>query len=736
MSTPHVSRLPVTSSPVERAPKGDRSRRRPDAVIHSAILIPLTLLAAWTIAAGVPARAQTPTFRRGANYVRVDVYPTDRNGIVADLRQDEVELLEDGVPQKIEQFELVRIPPGGPEAARVEPNSIRASRQAAADPRARVFVIFFDTLNVDDQTPDRVRTPLREFLDEALGPDDLVAVMAPGMSASNLAFTRRTTILDALLNETGFASWKVQSWNNLDPTEEHYQKCYPTGQTALEMMVRRREQLTFAALEDLVTGLGELREERKTVMVITSGWLLFNQNQTLVERHPPLPPNIGDRLRGGRGSTGTDLVTSIEQDDCARDLMALSAVDNSNRIRRLAEMANRQNVSFYPIDPIVSTSPCLQGSSVLHGLPLQEQLRAAYGSMTGCNGSTATLPRTTTFQNVTHLQQESSLRALAEDTDGVAIVNTANVAAPMRRIIADTSAYYLLGYQSTNGALDGRYRKISVRVKRPGIDVRARRGYQALSAAEMRTAARPAPAPARAPDAVARALTRLNSMSARAPVMLRTAVWTREGSGIDPGGIWIVGELGSELRAAAAWRTGARARVLLTMDSGAAIGPLTGELSGTPPVFMIRVPETTPLTPGAYSVRVTLSNSATGDTVSDSAPLAVAMTPAALGEPLVFRRGVAASAQPSPTADAQFRRSERLHVELPTSSSEDVAGRLLDSLGKPLAIPVTTSRRRDGKGAFDWVLSDVALSPFAPGDYVLELTQGGTSQVLAFKVIN
>jgi hypothetical protein len=228
----------------------------------------------------------------------------------------------------------------------------------------------------------------------------------------------------------------------------------------------------------------------------------------------------------------------------------------------------------------------------------------------------------------------------------------------------------------------------------------------------------------------------LNSMSARAPVMLRTAVWTREASGVDSGGAWIVGELGSELRAAAAWRTGARARVLLTTDSGAAIGPLTGELSGTPPIFVIRVPEGTSLKPGAYSVRVTLSNTATGDTVSDSTPLAVAMTSTALGEPLVFRRGVAANAQPAPTADAQFRRSERLHIELPTSSSEDVTGRLLDSLGKPLAIPVTMSRRRDEKGRFDWAVTDVALSPFAPGDYVLEVTQGGTSQVLAFKVIN
>jgi VWFA-related protein len=715
-------------------------RSGPPVSARVATVVLCALLALLAIEHWRPASAQTPTFRGGTSYIRVDLYPSDKNGIVGDLRQEEVELLEDGVPQKIEQFELVKIPPGGPEAARIEPNSIRASRQAAADPRARVFVIFLDTLHVAVQTPDRVRVPLRRFLDEALGPDDLVAVMAPGMSASEIAFTRRTTILDALLNETGFASWKVQPWNSLDPTEEHYQQCYPSPSdpTAPEMILRRREQLTFGALEDLVTGLGALREERKTVLVITSGWYSFNQNRSLAERHPMSPPDIGDRLRGGRGSSGTDRVTSSERDDCARDLTALSGVDNSDRVRRLAEMANRHNVSFYPISPEVSTYDCdVQGTNANDPQNLDARLRAAYG-LPGCKPSIANLPRITAFENVSDLQRQSALRSLAEDTDGTAIVNTAIVDAPMRRVIADTSTYYLLGYQSTNSALDGKYRRITVRVKRPGIEVRARRGYRALSAAEMRTAVTTAnaPAPARAPDAVARALTRLNSLSARAPIMIRTMSWSDEAANGAARGVWIVGELGSEFRTAAAWRSGARARVLVTDTGGGAIGPLTGELSGTPPVFVIRVPQTTAIKPGTYSVRVSLSNGSTSETLTDSAPLTIATAAAHLGEPLVFRRGLAATAQPAPTADLQFRRSEQLHVELPTSSPTGVTGRVLDSLGKPLAVPVMVTRRRDEAGAFDWALSDIALSPFSPGDYVLEMTQGEAMQVVAFKVVN
>jgi VWFA-related protein len=689
---------------------------------------------------GRPAsQTQTPTFRGGASYIRVDIYPTTKAGIVTDLRQDEIELLEDGVPQKIEQFELVKIPPGGPEAARVEPNSISASRQAAADPRARVFVIFFDTLHVDVQTPDRVRVPLRRFLDEALGPDDLVAIMAPGMSVSNLAFTRRTTVLDGLLSETGFASWKVQPWNTLDPTEERYQECYPSldDPTAPEMALRRREQLTFAALEELVTGLGQLREERKTVMVITSGWFLFNRNQTLAERHPTSPPPVGDRLRGGRGSSGTDRITSTERDDCARDLDALISVDNSNRLRRLAEMANRRNVSFYPIAPVVSTYDCdLQGADPNDPQRLEARMRAAYG-LPGCKPSIANLPRITPFQNVNDLQRQTALRALADDTDGSAIVNTANVAEPMRRIIADTSSYYLLGYQSTNSALDGKYRKITVRVKRSGVDVRARHGYQAFSAAEMRAATAAAPAAAKAPDAVTRAISRLSSTSARASVLTRAAAWPGDASTARTStALWVTGEVGAELRSTPAWRTGVRARLTLLGANTVTTASATAELSGTPPSFSIRLPDSAQLSAGTYSLRVALSNSATGETLTDSVTITIPSTSSALGEPLLFRRGIAGTAQPIPTADSQFRRSERLHIELPTSLKTEASTRVLDALGKPINIPATVSTRADASGMFDWVVVELTLTPFAPADYALEVKQGEATQVVGFRVVN
>ena len=62
-----------------------------------------------------------------------------------------------------------------------------------------------------------------------------------------------------------------------------------------------------------------------------------------------------------------------------------------------------------------------------------------------------------------------TLRTLAENTDGLAIVNTNDLGKGMRRIVDDVSAYYLLGYYSTNTRNDGRYRSIDVKMKPPGL---------------------------------------------------------------------------------------------------------------------------------------------------------------------------------------------------------------------------------------------------------------------------
>src|SRR4051812_17287549 len=111
-------------------------------------------VASWTICGALllgaaigaaPQAAQDqdarPTFRTEANYIRVDAYPTRNGAPVTDLKAEDFEILEDKVPQKIDQFEHVVIRGGGPQDARREPNTVAESRAEAQNPRARVFVL-------------------------------------------------------------------------------------------------------------------------------------------------------------------------------------------------------------------------------------------------------------------------------------------------------------------------------------------------------------------------------------------------------------------------------------------------------------------------------------------------------------------------------------------------------------------------------------------------------------------
>src|SRR5690242_13456250 len=95
-----------------------------------------------------PAQSQRPTFRGGLNYVRLDVYPTQNGRPVDDLRQDEIELVEDGAPQQIKDFDHIVVRTPTAQEARVEPNTVAEAKEMAADARARVFVLFLDTYHI------------------------------------------------------------------------------------------------------------------------------------------------------------------------------------------------------------------------------------------------------------------------------------------------------------------------------------------------------------------------------------------------------------------------------------------------------------------------------------------------------------------------------------------------------------------------------------------------------------
>ena len=191
------------------------------------------------------------------------------------------------MPQTIRTFEQVTVRGPGPDAFRREPTSTRESREMAESGRARIIVIFLDTYFVDYAGSHRMQRTLVNLLNRVVGPDDLFAVMTPDMSAKDISFARRTETVEGYLSRYWFWGQRDKLFPD-DPIEQEYVMCYPdktvdgraSGRSrfsgvAEEMIARRREKQVLDALDDLSKYLRGLRDERKAVITITGGWVLF-----------------------------------------------------------------------------------------------------------------------------------------------------------------------------------------------------------------------------------------------------------------------------------------------------------------------------------------------------------------------------------------------------------------------------------------------------------------------------
>ena len=685
-------------------------------------------------------------FRSEANYVRVDVFPTANGQPVLDLRQDDFEILEDRVPQKVAQFEHIEIRGHVPQDQRREPNTMAASRAMLEESRARVFVVFLDINHVDVGGSHNIRKPLTAALERLIGPEDLFGVMTPEMSAAEVTFARRSTTLDGILARHW--DWGERSrLTTLDPVERSYEQCYPgfgpnescaddDRGLAREMIDRRREKVTLDALEDLARFLHGVREERKAVIAISDGWRLYRPNLNLARRvfcQVPGTPEVGVDPRTGKiAAVAKKHLYAASLYECDRDRLNLAQIDNEQLFRRILDEANRANTSFYPIDP--------------RGLPVFDTPIVPAGDPAG-----ALPPMVPLAVDAAQLRGRiESLRTLAENTDGIAIVDSNNIANGFKRIVDDLSSYYLLGYYST-GKLDGRFHSITVRVKRPGVQVRARRGYLAPSQAEL-AAASAAAASAAAGAAsggagesaalaeahtIAALVAPLNASARELPIRLHVVAGWTPGNGA---AVWAVGELpaGDE------WRGGGQADLTLLNAAGTTLASAHVQLDAGTRRFRTSLAASSPIAAGEYAVRVR----ARGDgpsaiPASETVRFALPAAPDAAGA-VLMRRGPATGKTEVATADPRFRRNEQIRVEVLAPATGPVSARLLDRMGKVLALPVAASVRDEGDGS-RWHTAQLALAPLAVGDYVIELAggtgeSGGSAQqqkrtLIAFRVI-
>jgi VWFA-related protein len=633
-----------------------------------------------------------PVFRSDAHFVTVDAYPLKDGKVVEGLTVADFSVEEDGQTQTIENFEFIEGTAGTTESARRDPNTVRESMLLAADARSRAFVVYLDVHHVSIEGAHATRAPLVTMLNSMVGENDLLAVTTPEQSPAALTFGRKLVSAEDAL--TRHWKWGTRGRAQRTALEQEFDQCFPADQAGREGWVRdggmmrpvadvladrAREEQTIQHLEGLVGQLGRMREGRTSVVLFTEGWRLFNDDGGLTgltgQRRPP---------------------------QCDQHLIRYANLNLQLRFRELLTVANRSNVTFYPVNP--------SGLSAFD-LPISARQLG-----TGRQGESPIV------QGMNNIRDRAShMQTLASNTDGVAVVNTNDLKSGLQRITDQLKAYYLLGYYSTNRKFDGRPRRISVKVKQPGIDVKARRGYTAPTEGE-----RAARSSAAAPAATAGPNPAESALDALARIRPSSELFVHAVLGPAPGGrLTVFAEISGAQLARGVLAKGGTLDVTLTGPAGVALGTTQVAL---PPaarggIAVLDVPAET----NAVTVSVKMRD---GSSVFDARTEASRDTGKVFGAPLVYRATPSSRSPLLPVAGFEFRRTERVHVDVPiVQALERREARLLGRNGQPMAVGVTASERDvDGRQMLG---IDAVLAPLAPGDYVIEITgaAGGVTEV-------
>ena len=511
---------------------------------------------------------------------------------------------------------------------------------------------------------------------------------------------------------------------------------------AAQLIERRSEQRALAALDDLTSELGALREERKAVIVVSQGWRLLQPKPELVrlqecdEAPSPGRPGVSPSGRvvsdAGAARSSTGMATD---EQCSTLANQYTFADNAALFRQLGERANRFNVSFYPFDT--------RGLAVF-----DRSIGARDDRIRNDPGERSEIGRPSRGplgRDVDRLvTRVASLQTLAETTDGIAVVNTNDLAGGAKHIVNNLSTYYLLGYQSTNTKLDGRWRAITVRVKTPGIQVRARKGYRALTAAEaalQRTGDAPAAGtgtPSAAGQvgvagaaAVSRLIEPLAALDRALPWRSRAA-W-RVGASPGRTRFWIASEVDDATLRQPGWASGGTGTATLSLPDGQRLADVPLTLEPGARALEVSLDAEIPASTEVL-VRLRLSPTGGGLPVSDT----LRVTPSGTS-PRLFRRGPTTGRQFVAAGDQRFRRTEHARVAVPIEdASSTIEAALIDRTGTQLRIPV--SSRVETIDGTAWALGELSLAPLSRGDYVLRVVvgpgAGATTSLTAIRIVN
>ncbi len=402
---------------------------------------PLDRLGAALGAVEGQAQNPRPVFRSNTQLVSVDVIVRDNNGaIVRGLKAADFEITEDGKTMEIRSFsfeeikskpqaiETAELLAGAKDKLALETGKVAAPAAAAAAPAPeaapkpmtseelagrRLIVLLFDIASMQPEDVQRAVDSATTFVQKNMTPADMVAVATISQN------------LDVL---NDFTSDRTVVGN------------------ALAKLGYKEGTATPPATADTVA-TDEAQSQDDTSSQDTSDMDAFNNDV---------------RLRALKALAET--LAPIEQKKSILYFsagMQRSGEDNQVELRAATNAAVRAHVSIYAVDT--------------RGL----QAVVPGGDATRASGrGTQLFSGANVRGQFTQLQaSQDTLGSLASDTGGRAFLDSNDFAPAFERIQNDMSAYYLIGYATSNVAKDGRFRQIKVRVKQPNIKVEARNGY-------------------------------------------------------------------------------------------------------------------------------------------------------------------------------------------------------------------------------------------------------------------